>query len=79
MKLLNIFVAIVGLYLLPDLGHVPSWQDLQVRAQSTGPQCAVIESAVHSTPKQDVTLQCVVLYPSLLGDIGHLALGCGEQ
>ncbi len=61
-------------YLFSDLGHVPSWQDLKVRLQSTATEAVVIQTIICMLPKQNVVLDCGILDPGLLRDVSHSTL-----
>ena len=63
-----------GTHLLPDFGQVPGRQYLQVWCQGTALDDALVAGLLHGRPEHDVAAQRGVLYPGLLGHVGHGAL-----
>lgn len=57
--------------LFANLCGISSRQDLEVRLKGTCGHDALIPGFTQSLAKYDVFLQCGILYPGLLGNIGH--------
>jgi len=59
------------LYLLPDLGAVSGWKEVQIWQESAGLQNTVVPALLPLATKQNVFLQRSILDPGQLWDIGH--------
>jgi len=65
--------------LFPDLREVPGGQLLQVGPQGAGVQHLLEAVAVVRGAEQDVVPEGGVLYPRLLGHVGHRPLETGRE
>jgi hypothetical protein len=61
-------------YLLSNLDHVSSREDIQVRSQGTTLEGLAVSHVVRLLPKENIIFQRGILDPGLLRDIRHTTL-----